>query len=225
VKWKFIVRKSSTKYIIMLLLFYATISFAARPYHTDDPGTTEVGKFEIEAAADYWHNSTAPGIVFKHGITERMELDIPIGYIAQPEEERSIELLQLYAKFAIIPDLFAATFTSAMGDRVYTINGIIGRAIGDFNLILNLGGVMVGNTNDADLTYGVSGTYTIGTIETGIELGGTQESINWWQIGIKYFFKKWCSLDAGFGGDFKKKINVTSGMVFSFPVSKEKKGK
>jgi hypothetical protein len=208
----------------MLLLFYATISFAARPFHTDDPGTTEVGKFEIEAAVDYWHNSTAPDIVFKHGITERMELDIPIGYIAQPEEERGIELLQLYAKFAIIPELFAVSFTSALGDKVYTINGIIGKAIGDFNFNLNFGGEMVGNTNDADLTYGASGTYTIGKIETGGEFGGTQEGINWWQIGIKCFLKKWCSLDAGFGGDFEKKINVTTGVVFSFPVSKEIKG-
>lgn len=66
----------------------------------------------------------------------------------------------------------------------------------------------------------------LGKIETGAELGGTQEGFNWWQVGVKFFFKEWCSIDAGVGGDFEKKMNVTvtTGLWFAFPVSKEKKG-
>ena len=217
---------SSTKYILMLLMFSSNLTFAARPYHTDDPGTTELGKFELEVAADYWQNSVSPGLVFKHGITDKMELDIPIGYTFLPSDERAVTPFLLYAKFALIPDLFAVTFTSAFADNAYAVNGIIGKAFGNFNTNLNLGGSMVGNTNDADLTYGVSETYTIGKIETGAEIGGTQEGFDWWQLGAKFFFKEWCSIDAGIGGDFEKKMNmnVTTGLVFAFPVTNDKKG-
>jgi hypothetical protein len=212
--------------LLMLFMFSSTFTFAARPYHTDDAGTTELGKFEVETAVDYGQHSFAPGLVFKRGLTERMELDIPVGYVLRPEDERGIAHLQLYAKFALIPDLFAVTFTSAFAEPDYAVNGIIGKAFGDFNTNLNLGGSMVGNTNDADMTYGISETYTTGKIETGAEIGGTQEGLDWWQIGIKFFFKKWCSIDAGIGGDFEKKMNmnVTTGLVFAFPVTTEKKG-
>lgn len=93
---------SNTKYILMLLMFSSTLTFAARPYHTDDPGTTELGKFELELSNDYWSNASTPGLVFKHGLTDRMELDIPIGYTLLPSDERAVSPLQLYAKFAII---------------------------------------------------------------------------------------------------------------------------
>jgi hypothetical protein len=226
VKYRFLSFAGSTKCALMLLAFSSTFTFAARPYHTDDAGTTELGKFEVETAADYWRHSFAPGLVFKHGLTERMELDIPVGYVLHPEDERGYAPLQLYAKFALIPDLLAVTFTSAFAESDYAVNGIIRKAFGNFNTNLNLGGSMVGNTNDADLTYGVSETFFIGKIETGAEIGGTQEGLDWWQVGAKFFFKKWCSIDAGIGGDFEKKIhiNVTTGLVFAFPVTTEKKG-
>ena len=204
-------------------MFSSTLAFAARPYHTDDPGTTELGKFEVETAVDYWQHSVAPGLVFKHGLTERMELDIPIGYVVHPEDERGIAPFQLYAKFALVPDLFAVTFTSAFAESEYSTNAIIGKAFGGFHTNLNLGGAMIGNTNDADLIYGLSETYTIGNIEMGAEIDGTQEGIDWWQIGAKFFFKEWCSIDAGIGGDFEKEMNmnVTTGLVFALPVTKD----
>jgi hypothetical protein len=216
----------STKSIFMLLMVLSISSFAARPYLTDDPGTTEFGNFELEAAADYWRNSVSPSLLFKHGITDRMELDIPIGYTLMPEDERSIAPLQLYAKFAIIPNIFAMTFTSALSDKVYSVISIFGKSIGAFNFNLNLGGSMVGEADDADLTYGLCGMYTIGKIESGAELGGTQEGLNWWEVGAKFFIAEWFSIDAGIGGDFEKEMNfsATTGLMFIFPVLKAKKG-
>jgi hypothetical protein len=199
--------------------------FAARPYHTDDPGTTEQGKFELETAVDYWNNSALPGIVFKHGITEKMELDIPLGYVVSPADEKGVSPLALYAKFAIIPDMFAITFTGAFSERFYAVNGIFSKVFGNFRINANLGGTMVADSNDADLTYNLSGTYTFfEKLETGAELCGTLEELNWWQIGAKYFFTDWFSLDAGIGGDFEKKINMnaTTGLWFAFPIKKDK---
>ena len=196
--------------------------FAARPYHTDDPGTTEQGKFELETAVDYWNNSASPAIVFKHGLTDRMELDLPIVYVVSPEDERGITPPEFYAKFAIIPDMFAVTFTGTLGEKSYAINGIVSKAFGIFRITGNLGGTMVGISNNADPIYGASGIFTFNKFETGAELCGTQEGFNWWQIGAKYFFTDWFSLDAGVGGDFEKKINMNAatGLWFAFPIKK-----
>jgi hypothetical protein len=200
-------------------------SYAARPYHTDDAGTTEKGKFELEASDDYWGNASTLGLVFKHGLTDRMELDLPVNYTLLPNDERAAAPAQVYLKFALIPDLFATTLTASLSDPSYATNLILGKSFGPFTTNANLGASIIGNTNDVDMTYGLSGTYTIGRFETGAELGGTQEGLDWWQIGAKYCFTDWCSLDAGFGGDFEKDMNknITTGLWFAFPISKETK--
>ncbi len=209
--------------------FIATLALpvvAARPFITDDPGTTERGKFELEVSSSFWKKNAAFGMVFKHGLTERMELDIPVGYCASPDSQRLIYLPQLYGKFALVPDVFAATFTATFGDPSYNANLIVSKSFGFFKLIGNLGGLFVGSTNDADLIYGVSGIFTFGRFETGAELVGTQEALHWWQIGAKYFFTDWLCWDVGLGGDIihSTKFNATTGLLFAFPISKEKKG-
>jgi hypothetical protein len=200
-------------------------SYAARPYHTDDPGTTEKGKFELEVSDDYWSNASNLGLVFKHGFTDRMELDLPLNYTLLPNDERAAAPVQAYMKFALIPDLFAATLTASLAEPDYAVNLICGKKIGSFTTNANLGASIIGNTNDVDMTYALSETYDIGKFQGGAELGGTQEGFNWWQIGARFFFTEWCSIDAGFGGDFAKKMtnNVTTGLWFAFPLSKEEK--
>jgi hypothetical protein len=201
--------------------------FAARPYHTDDPGTTELGKFEAELCVDYWKSAETPGFVFKHSLTDRMEIDLPINYHILPGRERGVSPLQIYLKFALVPDCFAATVTGSLGDPSYAANLIYGRTIGFFTITGNLGSSMVGNTNDIDMTFGSSGTFTFGRFETGVEITGTQEGLDWWQMGTRFFCTEWFSLDAGIGGDFEKNMgmNMTTGLWFAFPVSSnEKKG-
>ena len=221
----FFLRNSSTIIIIMLLSSISNPLFPAHPYHTDDPGVTEKNKYELEMAVDYWQNSATPGFVFKHGLTDKMELDIPIYYTALPKEERGIAPLQLYAKFSFIPEVVAATITCIPGDKTFMINGIVSKSFGLFRFIGNLGGSMVGNSNDADLIFCSSSTFTFGKFEAGSEISGTQEGLNWWQIGSRFYFTDWFSLDAGFGGDFAKPGDntITTGLWFTFPISKENK--
>ena len=210
----------------LILCLAALPCFAARPYHTDDPGTTERGKFEVEISGDRWNNMLAPGIVFKHGFTDRMELDIPIGYTIGPGDNHEIAPAQLYAKFALIPDHVAITFTGALGDPSYSINAIASQSLGILTVNANLGGSMTGNTNDADLTYGLATLFTFGKFETGMEITGTQEKNDWWQIGAKFFVAEWFSFDLGFGGNFSQPVHThaTTGLWFAFPIAKQTKG-
>lgn len=222
----FLSSEGSTKYIFMLLMTFSTAIFAARPYHTDDPGTTEQGKYEFELSNDFWKNASTPGIVFKHGLTDRAELDIPVNYVAMPEDKRVVVPAMLYFKFSLIPNTFAATFTEALGEPLYSANLIFAKSINFITLTANCGSAMTGNKNDIDLTYNTSEILRFGQFETGAELGGTQEGLNWWQVGARFFFKEWFSLDAGLCGDFDKSMNmnVTTGLWFAFPIAKEKKG-
>jgi hypothetical protein len=210
-----------------MLLFLGAMPplYAARPYHTDDPGTTEQGKFEAELCVDFWKNIQTPGFVFKHGITERMELDIPLNYHVLPDRERGTSPAQIYLKFALIPDRFAATFTSTFGDPAFAINTIYAKTIRVVTLTANLGGSMVGNTNDVDLTYGASAVFTINRFETGAEFTGTQEELDWWGAGIRFFCTDWLSIDAGIGGNFERNMtmNITTGLCFAFPIDTKQK--
>jgi hypothetical protein len=195
---------------------------AGRPYVTDDAGTVGLGLFELETTPNYWKDRVDFGLCFKHGLTDRMEIGVAMGHCTLPKEERGIQNAELGFKFALIPDLFAASFTGVFGDPGYAFNFILGKAYKNFTVNANLGGSMVAKTEDADLTYGLSGIFTYGRFETGAEIGGTQEELNWWQIGAKIFVTDWCSIDAGIGGDFEKEVsmNATTGLWFAFPFVK-----
>jgi hypothetical protein len=57
-------------------------ALAARPFETDDAGTVAPGTFESEFGSESWKDDAAFGIGLKHGLTERMDLGVSMGYAA-----------------------------------------------------------------------------------------------------------------------------------------------
>jgi hypothetical protein len=206
----------------IVIQFSSTRVMAARPFVTDDPGTVELGRFELEVAPDYWKDKSTIELCFKHGLTERMEIGIVMGRCALPRNERGYQDAELGFKFALIPDLLAASFTGMFNNPEYGFALILGKTSGIFTVNANLGCAMTSGTDDAEVMYGLSGIATFGRFETGVEIDGARESLNWWQIGAKCFVTDWCSIDAGIGGDFKDDVtmNATTGLWFAFPSSK-----
>jgi hypothetical protein len=113
--------------------------WAARPYMTDDAGTVEVGKFELETGANFWKDMLNAGIGLKHGVTDRMDIGFSLGYNGMPEDERGVAPAQLVLKFALIPDLLAATAMGDFGDNGYGINLIASKSFGPIAVDLTMG--------------------------------------------------------------------------------------
>jgi hypothetical protein len=205
-------------------LFLSALSssaHAARPFAADDAGLVAPGTFEIETAGDYWHNAAAFGIGLKHGLTERMDIGLGLGGCILPEHDHGFDAACLGLKFALLPDVLAATFNGVFGDPVYDVNFIYSTTLKNLALNTNVGGVFVATSADADLTYGLASVYSFNSWEVGAEIGGTQHALSWWQIGARFALADWWALDAGLGGNFKDgvQLNATTGLWFAFPLT------
>lgn len=196
-------------------------AYGARPFYTDDAGTVQVGKFELETAFDFWKGKAAAGLGLKHGITERMDIGIGIGYVPAPDEERAFTGADLGIKFVWVPDVFATSFGTEFASGTYSVNAILSKSSGPVSWDANLGFEAISNTNDADLTCGLAAVYTYRKLGIGAEIGGTHEALNWWQIGVRLRLSEWVQVDAGLGGNDagNPDLTATAGLWFAFPMS------
>jgi hypothetical protein len=197
-----------------------TPAFAARPFVTDDSGTVEAGTFELETAWDYWKARAAASLSFKHGVTERMDIGVGIGYVSAPQEERAFDTADLGLKFALIPDLFSASFSAGFASQTYSLNAILSKSFGPLTCDANLGYEAITDTDDAELTFGLAGVYNHGRLGVGVEIGGTHEGLSWWQVGARFQIREWLQIDAGLGGDSATDpdLTATTGLWFGFPL-------
>lgn len=207
----------------MLLLIFSTLAFAARPYITDDPGINEPGKFEFMAACDFWDKKAVPSLQLRHGITDRMDFGVNVGYILLPNKEKNANSADINLKYVIIPNLFTATFTGSFGDPGYTFNAVLGKSFGSLSINANIGYSAQTNAKDVDVPFYLAVIFEQDNFALGPEIGGDQEGLNWWQIGGRMYFTDWLHWDIGVGGDFKtlSGYNATSGIDIVFPIKKE----
>lgn len=194
--------------------------FAARPFVTDDAGTVEKGTFELETSSDYWEDAASFGIGLKHGLTNRMDLGVAFGYDAVPKESAAAQPLEVSFKYNFIPEHFSASFTSAFSSSTYSVNAIYSHDIKFLSLHANAGFEATEGVKDVSGTYSLAAVFNIGIIAAGLEFGGVNKDINWWQIGGQATFTDWFALDIGVGGDFDDGMTATTGLWFSFPLSK-----
>jgi hypothetical protein len=194
-------------------------TMAAPPFLTDDPGVNEPGKFEVLSACDFWNKKAMPSIQLRHGITERMDLGINVGYCLLPNLERKATCADINLKFMIIPDLFTASFTGSFGDPSYIANIIAGKTIGPISINANIGYLAQADTKDVDIPCFAAIIYERKKIGIGTEIGGNQEGFNWWQAGLRVYFTEWLCWDIGVGGNFEYPIdyNATMGVDILFP--------
>ncbi len=195
--------------------------FAARPFTTDDAGTVETDKFELETAYNYWNGKAAAIMSFKHGITERMDIGIGQEYCILPEDQRAFSGANIGLKFALVPDLFSTSFGSTLGSNTYNVNAILSKSLSPVSFDANLGYQIAADTNNADLSYGFAAVYEYKQLCMGVEIGGTREGLIWWQSGIRFLILEWVQIDAGLGGNYQKSpyITATTGLWFTFPLT------
>jgi cobalt/nickel transport protein len=114
-----LIKKSSAKKVlplillICLILFSTTSVFAARPLTTDDTGTVEKGKFQLETGFDFARQDNHdkefnPSVTLTYGLFERMDMGIGSGYLflhpAEGKKENGLADTELKVKYRLIDE-------------------------------------------------------------------------------------------------------------------------
>src|SRR4030042_4139791 len=72
--------------LIFCLFLFSRVVFAARPLPTDDAGTVEKGKFQVETGFDFTRQDNhdkkfTPSMTLTYGLFERMDLGVGTAYL------------------------------------------------------------------------------------------------------------------------------------------------
>jgi hypothetical protein len=198
--------------------------FAARPFVTDDAGTVESGKFELEAACDYQDPDISTGINLKHGITDRMDFNIGLGCLPSAirrHDEQVFFPADIAVKYAFVPNLLAMSFGTCLGEETYNINAVITKFFGSIECDANLGYQIQSSMKNADMTYGIATVYEFTRLGVGAEIYGSNDDLTWWQVGARFAVSEGLKFDAGIGGSFEKtpSYTVTIGLWWTFPLN------
>ena len=211
--------KCSLLRIMTLIGVCAAVLFAARPFNTDDAGTVASSGFELELGSDVWQDDAVLGLSFKHGLTDRMDVGVSFGYTMLPDSMDGFENAELSLKFAILPDLFSASFATILGDLDYVVNGILTHAFGPVEFDINLGFATTGLGGiDGDFIYDLAAIYTMHQFGFGAEVSGNQDDIQSWLAGVRYAVFSGFAMDGGIGGGFQEGEGqiITAGVHYEF---------
>jgi len=193
--------------MLLVLILLASASFACRPLATDDCGTVEKGKFEIEAGWDGMNlfaggNSHSAGLSIKHGMTDSMDLGVSIPFSLAPAAEEIPGAVVFSLKFGFFKDLLAVSVSGSPASSAYSLNSIFSRDFGSFNAHLNLGYNATGDpAAKGSLAYGLSVLLPIDKFQIALELYGDEQNKNWLVGGIYELFPGF-SIDAGYTRSF-----------------------
>lgn len=193
--------------------------FAARPFITDDAGTVTPGGFELELGTDVWQDDAVMGLSFKHGLTNRMDVGVGFGYTMLPADAGGFENAEVVFKFAIIPDLFSASFITILGDLDYVLNGIVTHMFGTFEIDMNLGYETTGMEGiEGTFMYALAIIYAIDKFAVGAEIAGDQEDVQSWLAGVRFILSPGFAIDGGVIGNFHEGSDViaTFGIHYEF---------
>ncbi len=165
---------------ITAVLILSAPAFAARPLNTDDAGTVDQGKFEIEAgvevekAKDIDETATGLAVQVKYGILDNLDAGIEIPYAAS--DPSGIGDATVKGKINFVEETESAPAISlgidiklANGDKDqglgtgyvdYGINGILSKEFGPAVCHANLGytivGVEEGTDSENTISYGIA---------------------------------------------------------------------
>jgi hypothetical protein len=197
--------------IIGVMLVCVSGLHGARPFATDDAGTVEQGIHELEFGCDFWSKEAALGLGFKHGLTERMDLGVGLAYIIEPEEDNGFEGAELGVKFALIPDVLAASLAGGFGDAAYTINGIFTQTIGPLEIDGNFGYEATGITGEeGTIIYALAVILDAGAYAFGVEGMGNKDGLQAWLVGGRYTLVDGFAADIGVSGGFEEDVTMTA---------------
>lgn len=191
---------------------------AARPFATDDAGTVVPSTFELETAADVSRETTASGIVLKHGVTDRADLGFSASYTTGPNHGAGFDALVASVKYAFVPGRVAATVTGAFDGESYCANLIYSHPIQPFRFDANCGLQVDGLRNPAQITYSLAAQFCPKWFTVGMETGGCGNLPDRYRIGFQLPLSTWMAIDIGVGGNFGKNValTATSGVWLGF---------
>jgi len=204
---------------ILYLCIMACSLFGARPFGTDDAGTVTPSGFELELGSDLWEDYAVLELGFKHGLTDRMDIGVGVGYTILPEDTNGFGNAEVCLKFALVPDLFAASFTGSLGDMPYSLNAIVTRNIGPAEVDVNVGYEATGMEGfEGMVFYTLAVIYNTGNLALGAEAGGDEDDIQTWLAGARYTILPGFAVDGGITGGFQDEDDLTAtiGIHFEF---------
>ena len=211
--------------VVCLLIVCSVKLWAARPFSTDDAGTVEKGKFEIESGYEYSDVATKgqSGLCclgFKHGVTEKMDIGIGFTHTFLPQVAEGLSPANISFKFAVLKDLLAVSFAQELGNSAYSLNSAMTKTFGPVEIDVNLGYAATATSDTpGSITYGAALIYDFEkyNINLGCEFLGTKNGIQDWLIGIRWKILEGLAVDLAYNGDFQgDKKKVTTGLHYEF---------
>jgi len=174
--------------LIVCMMIFPSLSFAARPLSTNDAGTVEKGTFEIEYGIEYvngFDNETTMSLVITRGLLSNLDLGVEVPYTFIDAKEASdsdgFSDVSISTKFNFIKDneIFPDSALSfsyktdsgnndiglGTGKPEYSLNSIFSKSWKPFAVHLNLGYTFkedfVEEDNEDAFTYGLAVEYVL----------------------------------------------------------------
>ncbi|MBU0951776.1 MAG: TonB-dependent receptor [Elusimicrobia bacterium] len=201
--------------VIWCLLLFNSILFAAHPLATDDAGTVDVAKHEMEVGYDNSKvgndlRNISSGLSLKQGLTERMDIGVSFPYQMDPTQDERFGEAVLGVKFALVKDVFALTFSNELGEKEYLINGIYTKEFSKAVVHFNLGYSATGDpTIKGAAVYSSAFEIPVNKFDLIGEVAGDTNDNNTWLLGARYRITENIVVDAGYGRSFNTSDDKT----------------
>jgi hypothetical protein len=192
-KMRRLTKRSTTKALFLITLtictfLFSTVAFAARPLTTDDTGTVEKRKFQVEAGFDFTRQDNHdkeyfPSLTLTYGLFERMDIAIGSGYLfIDPAEGKKVngfsntplrvkyrflDQKDWIPSFAVSGTLITPTASKSKGlgsGKVdFNINTIFTWSLSKrWQLYTNLGYTFIGDNQENDeLNFSIAGQFVL----------------------------------------------------------------
>ncbi|MFH1824388.1 MAG: hypothetical protein ABH873_04085 [Candidatus Firestonebacteria bacterium] len=196
--------------IFVYMIFISPVSFAAHPLTTDDIGTVEIGKYELEIGYDNCKSEDTDrnhscGLSLKHGLTEKMDIGISFPIQVEPKYAEQLGKASLGLKFLLIKDILAFSISNELGSKEYFINSIVSTEISPVTLHFNFGYKATGDESvRGEIIYSSAFECPIEKIDLVGEIIGEQIGVQNWLLGIRYKIVETIFVDCAYGNGFRK---------------------
>lgn len=195
--------------LFCLMSLTAAALFAAHPLTTDDAGTVEPGKYELEAGYDNLKEENilrnhSAGISLSHGLTEKVDMGVSFPYQIDPKISEPLGTATMGFKFLIVKDVFAFTVNNELGSTEYFVNGIFTRDIRPLTVHANVGYAASGDeTVPGEIIYSSALEYPLSKIDLAGEIIGEKIGLQNWLLGVRYRFAAVSSVNFAYGTGFR----------------------
>jgi len=208
-------------FVFCIIVFWSSSLFAAHPLTTDDIGTVDFGKYELEMGYDNFKGETESrnqsfGLSLKRGLTEKMDIGISFPYQIEPKPEEPFGNITLVIKFLLLKDIFALTVNNELGSSEYFINGIFTREISPITVHANIGYTVSGDKNKkGEMSYSTAFEYSFPKIDLVGEVLGDKVGFQNYLLGVRYKIAETIFVDCAYGNGFR---NTEDKFSFGFHI-------